>query len=202
MKAEGRRGGDSILIYVITAEVARCTIRSELGVANQSSPVNSDDPVLHQPAGCFVTLHNLETHRLRGCVGRLDSRDELLEAVKQSASSVLRDPRFVNYPVRPQDLPQLELEITVIYPLRPAGHCLDFDPATDGIYLLVDERSGCFLPQVAHETGWTREQLLSRLCTEKLGLSPDAWQDPGARLLKFHTLLVGPEPFEVFASTR
>jgi hypothetical protein len=57
-------------------------------------------------------------------------------------------------------------------------------------------RTGCFLPQVARETGWIREQLLSRLCTEKMGLQPEAWKHPGAVLEIFSILVVGPEPFE------
>jgi len=178
-------------------EVARQTIRAALETPDGSAPAMTlgDDPALHQPAGCFVTLHNLGTHRLRGCVGRLDAHDPLIEAVRQAAVNVLHDPRFVDYPVRLEDLQQLELEITVIFPLRPAQDCLDFDPQTEGIYLMAEDRAGCFLPQVAQETGWGREQLLSRLCTEKLGLAPSAWQQPTARLMKFHTLLIGPEPF-------
>jgi len=38
------------------------------------------------------------------------------------------------------------------------------------IYLTLNGRSGVFLPQVARETGWRRDQLLDRLCTEKDGL--------------------------------
>jgi len=41
---------------------------------------------------------------------------------------------------------------------------------------------GVFLPQVATETGWTREQFLSNLCSHKAGLPPDAWKDPKTRL--------------------
>jgi AmmeMemoRadiSam system protein A len=184
-------------------EVARQTIRSALGAPDGSAPPMDvpDDPVLRQPAGCFVSLHNLATHRLRGCVGRLDARDPLIEAVRQAALNVLHDPRFVNLPVLPADLCQIELEITIVFPLRPAASCLDFE-LSEGIYLMAADRAGCFLPQVAHETGWSREQLLARLCTEKLGLSADAWQDPAARLMKFHALIVGPEPFEPAPATR
>ena len=49
--------------------------------------------------------------------------------------------------------------------------------------------------QVARETGWSKQQLLDRLCMEKLGLPARAWTLPGAKLQKFSTMLVGPEPF-------
>lgn len=178
----------------ILLDVARHTIRAELGSAGNL--VIPQDPVLHKPAGCFVTLHTLANHRLRGCVGRLDCQDPLIEAVRHSARSVLHDPRFVSCPVRLEELPHLEIEITVVFPLRPAADCMDFDLLNEGIYLTVGNRGGCFLPQVARETGWDKQQLLQRLCTEKLGLPPDAWRDPSARLMKFSTLLIGPEPFE------
>jgi AmmeMemoRadiSam system protein A len=182
----------------ILLDVARQMIRSTLDAGSRSPssqmPV-PDDPALHQPAGCFVTLHTLIGHRLRGCVGRLDSRDALLTAVRHSAVNVLDDPRFASFPVCLHELPELEIELTVILPLREAANCLDFDLLSDGIYLMVNDRAGCFLPQVAQETGWNREQLLSRLCTEKLGVSANAWQSPAAKLMKFQTVLVGPEPF-------
>ena len=50
--------------------------------------------------------------------------------------------------------------------------------------------------QVARETGWNREQLLTRLCVEKMGLTPHAWREPGAKLMTFSTVILGPEPFE------
>lgn len=185
----------------ILLDAARESIRSALGDvrAESSHDVLADDPVLHQPAGCFVTLHMLANHRLRGCVGRLDSREPLLKVVRESATNVLDDPRFRNMPVRLSELAQLELEITVILPLVPAAGPLDFDLLNDGIHLVVGNRSGCFLPQVARETGWSREELLSRLCTEKLGLPASAWKDSAAKLMKFETIVVGPEPFVVHA---
>jgi hypothetical protein len=80
--------------------------------------------------------------------------------------------------------------------MKPVPTPLDFDPLNDGIYLTCQARSGTFLPQVGRQTGWTREQLLARLCTEKLGLAPNAWQEPSAKLLTYQALVIGPVPFE------
>ncbi|HEX3358758.1 MAG TPA: AmmeMemoRadiSam system protein A [Tepidisphaeraceae bacterium] len=153
------------------------------------------DPALHQPAGAFVSLHALATHRLRGCVGRLDAAQPMYQAVAHAAQSVLGDPRFEGERVRLDELPNLEIEISLLSPLQPAQNTTDFDLLNDGIFLTVGDRSGCFLPQVARETKWSKEQLLDRLATEKLGLPARTWTLPGARLQKFSTLLVGPEPF-------
>jgi AMMECR1 domain-containing protein len=72
---------------------------------------------------------------------------------------------------------------------------MDFELLTDGIHLTIGGRVGVFLPQVARETGWLREQLLARLCTEKLGMPPTAWQLPEAKLQIFSTRILGPVPF-------
>ena len=180
-------------------DAARDAIRARLRAQPPHPAAGGDvatDPELSQPAGCFVTLHSRRTHELRGCVGRLDAVDPLLTAVRRSAVSVLSDPRFQDNPVRPAELPELEIDVSVLSPLRPAPGPLEFDLLNEGIYLVWGEnRAGCFLPQVARETGWSKEQLLSRLCVEKMGLPPTAWQDPRAKLFVFTTLVIGPEPF-------
>jgi AmmeMemoRadiSam system protein A len=180
-------------------DAARDAIRARLRAQPSHPAAGGDvaiDPELSQPAGCFVTLHSRRTHELRGCVGRLDAVDPLLTAVRRSAVSVLSDPRFQDNPVRPAELPELEIDVSVLSPLRPAPGPLEFDLLNEGIYLEWGEnRAGCFLPQVARETGWSKEQLLARLCVEKMGLPPTAWQDPRAKLFVFTTLVIGPEPF-------
>src|SRR5438874_5766152 len=176
--------------------LARNVIRSALSGTQIVVHVPADT-TLHQPAGAFVSLHAIQTHRLRGCVGRLDAAQPMYQAVAQAAQSVLGDPRFTAEPVSLNELPNLLLEISLLSPLRLATGPTDFDLLNDGIYLTAGGRSGCFLPQVARETGWSKEQLLDRLCMEKLGLPTRAWTTPQAKLQKFATVLVGPEPFVI-----
>lgn len=154
-----------------------------------------NDPVLLADAGGFVSLHDIGSHRLRGCVGRLQAVAPLVQTIAETAANVLEDPRFANRPVTLHDLQRLDIEISVLSPLCAMAHALDFEPLDEGIYLTCGGRSGTFLPQVARQTGWTREQLLSRLCTEKLGLHPAAWQESEVRLQKYTVLLIGPVPF-------
>ena len=152
------------------------------------------DPNLITPAGCFVSLHERQTHRLRGCVGRLDPEMPLWRAVRETAGDVLRDPRFTDMPVTAADVTILEVEISVLSPPRLAAGALDFEPYTDGIYLVHGNRSGFFLPQVARDTRWSKQQLLNRLCEEKLGLPHDTWEKPEAKLFTFKVEVIGPEP--------
>jgi len=152
------------------------------------------EPGLDVQAGCFVTLHERGTHQLRGCIGRMRSEEPLAQTVQDMAVGVLQDPRFGDWRVQLDDLIHIDIDLSVLSPPVPAKSPLDFEPLENGIYLTIANRTGCFLPQVARETGWTREQLLARLCTEKMGLSPTAWQS-GARLETFTATIIGPVPF-------
>jgi AmmeMemoRadiSam system protein A len=175
----------------IARDAIRCTLHR-----TPPPPLTDTDPALFQPAGCFVSLHQSQNHPLRGCVGRLDANGPLAQVVQQTAASVLSDPRFTAMPIRLEELPSIDIDISVLSPLMPAKNPLDFDLAYDGIFLIISNRTGCFLPQVARETGWNKEQLLDRLCIEKMGFPAKMWQHPAARLQKFTATILGPEPFE------
>jgi AmmeMemoRadiSam system protein A len=151
-----------------------------------------DDPVLREPAGCFVSLHRRDTHALRGCIGLLDTGRPLRETLVGAAEAVLGDPRFLAQPVTREELGELDIEVTVLGPLQKAPSPLDFEPVVQGIHLTFRGRSGLFLPQVARETGWTRQQLLARLCTEKMGVPEESWKQPSAELRTFSADVIGP----------
>ncbi len=153
------------------------------------------DPAYSQPAGCFVSLHRRDSHSLRGCIGIIDATRPLRSTLVSAAESVIADPRFLGQPVTRQELPELTIEATLLGPMVKAKSTLDFEPLARGIYLTFRGRTGLFLPQVARETGWTKQQLLSRLCTEKLGVHESAWNEPGAELSTFSADVIGPVPF-------
>ncbi|HEX4055950.1 MAG TPA: AmmeMemoRadiSam system protein A [Tepidisphaeraceae bacterium] len=153
-----------------------------------------DDPLFSGRTGCFVSLHRRDPRALRGCIGTFDPGKSLRESLVSAAESVLGDPRFLNQPVTRHELQNLDIEVTILGPLEKAKSPLDFDPGRHGIHLTLRGRTGLFLPQVARETGWTREQLLARLCTEKLGLPENAWTDPSAELRTFTADILGPRP--------
>jgi AmmeMemoRadiSam system protein A len=178
----------------LAADIIRFRLAGPLGGVPVPQFPGVQEPVYQQLAGCFTTLHDRFTHELRGCVGRLDASVPVWIAVRDSANSCLSDPRFAGRPVTTAEIPRLELELSVLSPLSPRGNPLEFDPAREGIYLTIAGRSGCFLPQVARETGWTREQLLDRLCTEKIGMPAGAWRMGAAMLSIFTAEILGPSP--------
>jgi len=150
----------------------------------------TDDKELKIPCGCFVTLKNGDD--LRGCIGQFVADEPLIEMVSQMAvSSARRDPRFVHNPIRPQELGQLDIEISVLSPMEKTQNPLSLELGKHGIYITDGPRSGCFLPQVADETGWTKEEFLSYCCSHKAGMKPDAWKDPKVDVFLFTAEVFG-----------
>lgn len=179
----------------VLLDVARRAIHTALGQWRDMP--TSGDPMVLVRAGCFVSLHNQQNHRLRGCIGHMEADWPLMQAVERMGRAVLEDPRFGEHPVALEELALLEVEISILGPLQLAAHVLDFDPLNHGIQLTIGKHRGCFLPQVARESGWSPEQLLGRLCSEKLGLQKDAWRLEQAKLERFETAVIGPAPVVV-----
>jgi uncharacterized protein (TIGR00296 family) len=67
----------------------------------------------------------------------------------------------------------------------------------DGIYIKSGSLSGCFLPQVATETGWNKEEFLSYCCSHKAGLPADAWKQPDTEVYLFTAEVFGAQYKEI-----
>src|SRR5918996_5721785 len=90
----------------------------EAHVRRQAPPACERGGVLDEPLGVFVSIHNEE--ELRGCLGRLDVDTPLAETVADLAAVVSdSDPRF--HPVSPAELPNLDVEISVLTREREIG---------------------------------------------------------------------------------
>ncbi len=139
------------------------------------------------PAGCggvFVTLHKFG--RLRGCMGILDPQDPLSVTVCYAACcAALQDPRF--HPVSLAELPDIRIEVSIMSAPRPMRDLDELELGRHGILVGRGRNRGLFLPQVAPENHFTKEEFLSRCCGEKAGLPPDAWRDPATLVLIFTT---------------
>jgi uncharacterized protein len=169
-------------------KLARETIQARL--AGQAlPPVPQVDIDAHEFGGAFVTLH--KAGRLRGCIGRFSPASGLAETVQQMASAAMEDPRFRDIPITSHDLPELDIEISVLSPMERTEDPLALELGTHGIYIRNGMHGGCFLPQVATEQGWDKEQFLSRCCLGKAGLAPDAWKDPRTEVYLFSAEVFG-----------
>jgi AmmeMemoRadiSam system protein A len=166
--------------------LARRTV--EEGACGKKKPkAENDDEVLTMPAGAFVSLH--KKGRLRGCIGRFEADCPLSETVVDMAWAASKDdPRFNE--VGADELPDIDIEISVLSPLRKISDVKDIEVGRHGIYIIRGGRRGTLLPQVALEQGWNREAFLRHTCM-KAGLPPDAYKDEGTEIYIYDALVFG-----------
>lgn len=164
----------------VLLRLARETIARYLAAEITPLPRGGSAKLL-RVAGTFVTLK--KHGELRGCIGRLEGEGTLIRLVSAMAQeSAFGDPRFS--PVRAGELKDIEIEISVLTPMKTVASPNDIVLGRDGVVLRVGNRSAVFLPQVATEQGWTREQMLNELAL-KAGLPERAWRDTKAQFLTF-----------------
>ncbi len=159
-------------------EIAKKTIEEYVNNRKILSVTNTDLR-LSEEEGAFVTLH--EAGRLRGCIGNIIGRGPLYLTVRDMAiAAASADPRFKA--VTSEELKNIDLEISVLTKPRTIKSIDEIILGTHGVIVSQDGRQGVFLPQVATETGWSKEEFLSQLCSQKAGLDRDAWKDPKTRI--------------------
>ena len=166
-------------------EVARRALRAR--VLGEWFRPDARESELQRPGGAFVTVRRRKDRELRGCVGRMDPRRPLIEAVAMAASAAAADDRRFD-PVTAEELPLLSLEISALGPVfeaRPDS----IEVGVHGIVVSGAGRTGLLLPQVAVEHGWARETFLEHAC-RKAGLPPDAWRGPGCEIRAFTATLI------------
>ena len=157
--------------------IALTSIRDSLdgkGMAAANSQLYTINSTLTQKCGAFVSLH--KHGRLRGCIGHFGEDVPLYEIVSEMArAAAFEDPRFD--PVRRDELDDLDIEISVLTPMRRIQRLDEFELHRHGIYIRKGFRSGTFLPQVADEVNWTKEEFVGHCSQDKAGLGWDGWKD-------------------------
>jgi hypothetical protein len=140
-----------------------------------------DAPTLKENRGAFVTIN--KRGQLRGCIGYIEGHGPLYKTIEEMAeAAAFRDPRFS--PVTEKELPDLEIEISVLTPLKRITDVNEIEVGKHGIYIKKGWYSGLLLPQVATEYGWDRKTFLEHTC-QKAGLPTSAWKDKNTEIYIF-----------------
>ena len=139
-------------------------------------------PALGQ-RGVFVTLR--KRGRLRGCIGVFQPGEDVPSTVRKMAVAAARDPRFLRTPIAATEMQYINIEISILSPLRRVDDPSAVEPGLHGIHVKYGPNVGCFLPQVAVENGWDRQTFLSQCCGQKAGLDPSAWKLPETEISVF-----------------
>jgi AmmeMemoRadiSam system protein A len=136
---------------------------------------------LAQVQGAFVTLHR--HGHLRGCIGYIQGIAPLYLTIAEMArAAAFGDPRFPS--LRPEEFAEIDIEITVLSPLRKIDDPSEVQVGTHGLLVRQGPYQGVLLPQVPVEEGWARQTFLEHTCM-KAGLPANCWQDEDTELLVF-----------------
>ena len=156
-------------------EIAFQSIKDSLDGKPIAQPMfNVQRSMFNVKCGAFVSLH--KHGRLRGCIGHFGEDVPLHEIVAEMArAAAFEDPRFS--PVHREELEDLDIEISVLTPMRRIQSLDEFELHRHGIYIRKGYRSGTFLPQVADEVNWTKEEFVGHCSQDKAGLGWDGWKD-------------------------
>lgn len=145
-------------------------------------------PGLKNNAGAFVTLK--KDGGLRGCIGHFEADKPLYSIVQQMAvAASTNDYRFDR--VTQPEMKQIDIEISVLTPMRKISDVSQIRLGTDGVYIKKGGRSGTFLPQVATDTGWNLEEFLGHCARDKAGIGWDGWKDRDAEIFVYQAFVFG-----------
>lgn len=182
--SKGEDGGHTMLNKEQRAKaltIARAAIASFLKSGTREK-INETDQVFMEKCGAFVSLH--KHGQLRGCIGNIIGTQALYLTIRDMAiEAATGDPRFQR--VTSQELNDIEIEISVLSPLVKVSSADAIKIPGQGVLVKRGLRQGVFLPQVANETGWSKEEFLSNLCAQKAGLPSGAWKESATELYVF-----------------
>jgi len=161
--------------------IARSAIENYLSAVDGSASGGKDDifdefpltEALQATCGAFVTIKN--KGELCGCIGLISSNQPLYKTVEEMAvSAAFRDTRFS--PVSLRELPDIDLEISVLSPFRPIKDVSEIEIGKHGLFIIQPPFQGLLLPQVATENNWDRQTFIKHTCF-KAGLPAQAWKE-------------------------
>ncbi|PQE04487.1 AMMECR1 family protein [Rutstroemia sp. NJR-2017a BVV2] len=132
----------------------------------------------------FNTLHPSSPHNrhLRGCIGTFHPRPISSGLASYTLKSAFEDDRFP--PISKSELPRLEVCVTLLTDFETCSQPLDWELGVHGITLTFYYRSNryeaCYLPDVAVEQGWDKEETVVS-CMRKAGWRgrTEKWREVG-----------------------
>jgi hypothetical protein len=176
-------------------KLARSTVEKHF--ENKFSLEKTNEKILNDKRGVFVTIETYPEKNLRGCIGFPYPNLKLYEAVQRAAiSSAFEDPRFPQ--LENQELEKIVFEISImtepelVKVKNPKEYSKKIEKGKDGLILQNGPCSGLLLPQVCTQFNWSVEEFLENLC-HKSGLTPDHIHDKNTKIWKFQCQIFSEE---------
>ena len=129
-------------------QLASATIEAYVRDRRKLKPADAPAPIEGGPAGVFVTIHTASTGELRGCIGTISPTEDFVaqEVINNAIAAATRDPRFP--PVRPAELDDLEIDVSVLYPPGRIDSPEQLDVKQYGVIVERGHRRGLLLPDI------------------------------------------------------
>jgi AmmeMemoRadiSam system protein A len=154
-------------------KLARESITRYLVHSKTEFSVSESSEIMKKNYGAFVTIK--KEGKLRGCIGRFEPAMSLYQTISEMAvAAATRDSRFE--PITTSELDQIAIEISILTPFKKINSIDQIQLGKHGIYIKKGIFSGTFLPQVATETSWTKEEFLGHCARDKAGIGWDGWK--------------------------
>ena len=156
-------------------EIAKLTLY-EAVINNARAEIDTSklSPKFKEHLGSFVTLYH--KGQLKGCIGRFEPNQPLYEVVRDMSIAASRhDTRFA--PITQEELKDISIEISVLTPRKRVKSFNAVEIGKHGIYVKYGEKNGTYLPHVATDMKWNKEEFFRSCCEDKAGISPQNCKD-------------------------
>ncbi|KAK4218439.1 AMMECR1 domain-containing protein [Rhypophila decipiens] len=167
--------------------------QGESGVSTPATSISSTpsrQPITESPL--FITWNTLSPrhggHSLRGCIGTFEP--QLIEDGLSSyaLTSALHDTRF--HPITASELPTLQVAVTLLTDFEDAHDTMDWELGKHGIrisFYYHGRRYGAtYLPDVATEQGWTKEETIVSLMRKAGWVGrKDKWHEIDVKVVRY-----------------
>ncbi|CAG8609290.1 24204_t:CDS:2 [Cetraspora pellucida] len=152
----------------MVAAIEHCVFCFDILVAHFEGREHLEPEFENAQYPLFVTWNSLHQGqpRLRGCIGNFDALP-LHSGLKEYAiTSAIHDKRFS--PITARELSHLTCGVSLLTNFEDAEDYLDWEIGVHGIWIeFVDDynrrRTATYLPEVAEEQGWTKEETIDSL---------------------------------------
>jgi len=147
------------------------------------------EPITESPL--FVTWNTVSRGghmNLRGCIGTFEDQDLEDGLASYAVTSAMHDTRFD--PVELDELPSLDVSVTLLTDFEDCDDVYDWTLGVHGLrisFFYHGRRYGAtYLPDVASEQGWTKEETLVSLM-RKAGWTgrKDKWREVGVKCVRY-----------------
>lgn len=152
-------------------------------------PLLARQPITESPL--FITWNTLSSrhgHQLRGCIGTFEPHEIEDGLSSYALTSALHDTRF--RPIQLSELPSLQVAVTLLTDFEDANDTMDWELGKHGIRISFyhhGRRYGAtYLPDVATEQGWTKEETIVSLMRKAGWVGrKDKWQEIDLKVVRY-----------------